>query len=294
MKVRFLPSFIADLQQQAEPNFARRVFSKLFDGNGRFRSDTDDHRYHGIQDAWIRYVSQGKSAFRVIYIRDGEQVQLYRAGPHSVEDNLSPPSSMQPAAVVKEVEIIKQDPSTNEPGDLICSLRTPALWQRVHSRRLVPHKEVVLVSPFLSPELLTRTAKFGKLLDDWIEDGSTVILITKPPAPELFAVFADLEARGVELFFHERLHSKLYMFEVDYARVLYNQNYSDLYVLGSANLTQRGFYWSRDEGNEELCYQMPRFKKNDLDSYVASLAIQSKDLAKIKLENAQSMRRKNR
>jgi len=291
VKVGFLRSFIRDLQEQADPNFARRVFSKIFDAAGQFRTDAEDHRYHGIQDAWIRYVSQGRAAFRVIYIRQGETILLYRAGPHSVEDNLAPPNHTETAAALEDASTPIAEGSAREPGELICSLRTPALWQRVHSRRLVPHKEVVLVSPFLSPEILTRTAKFGRLLDDWIEDGSKVVLVTRPPLPDFFPTFADLEARGVELFFHQRIHSKLYMFEVDRPRVSYGQTYKDLYVLGSANLTQSGFYWSRDEGNEELCYGMPSSNKDALDSYVALLAINSIDLTKLKLETARKLRR---
>src|SRR3954449_2651005 len=96
----FLPSFIADLQAESDANFARRVFLKLFEGDGSFRPDINDHRYHGIEGAWIRYVSQGRSAFRVIYIKKGDEIFLYRAGQHSVEDNLAPPHDLSVAAQV--------------------------------------------------------------------------------------------------------------------------------------------------------------------------------------------------
>jgi len=284
MSCSFLPSFIADLQGETDSNFARRVFLKLFDGDGSFRRDVNDHRFHGIEDAWIRYVSQGRSAYRVIYIRKGDAVFLYRAGPHSVEDNLAPPGDLSAGVASGGSWTPPAPPQPNESsGRLISSLRTPALWQIVHSRRLIPHKEIILVSPFLTQSLLLRTAKLGKLLDDWIEDGTKITLLTRPPASSEHDIFASLEDRGLQLLFNERLHSKLYIFEVDRARLRPREDHKDLVVLGSANLTQSGFYSTRETGNEELCYDLPWAERDNLESYVAYLAHASDDLMGLKI-----------
>ena len=56
------------------------MLSKVLGRDGSFRLDRDDHRFHGIEDAWIRVVSRGNTAYRVIYIRRGRDVYLYRAG----------------------------------------------------------------------------------------------------------------------------------------------------------------------------------------------------------------------
>lgn len=293
MTIEFLPAFISDLQQQADANFGRRVFAKLFDGNGRFRIDVNDHRYNGIENAWIRYVSQGSTAYRVIYLREGDRVLLYRAGPHSIEDNLSQPPSVIPAAYALESDL----PFTSEPneeeslGRFISSLRTPHLSQMVLSRRLIPHKEVVLVSPFISQSLLIRTAKLGRLLDNLVEDGTKVSLITLPPKADDLSFFSDLEARGIELLFHPRLHAKLYVFCVDHARVSHGRNYDDLIIVGSANLTERGFGATRDVGNEELCYEIPITERHAVERYLAFLALHSADLIKLRIDASRQKKR---
>jgi hypothetical protein len=291
MTVGFSPAFIADLQAESDANFARRVFSKLFDGNGAFRADVNDHRYKGIPDAWIRYVSQGRSAFRVIYIKTGDDVFIYRAGPHSVEDNLVAPDEGEAAAKVDKRDIeVEQGPKISM-GRIISNLRTPALWQMVLSRRLIPHKEIILVSPFLSHSMLWRTSKLGRLLDDWVADGAKVSLITRPPPLNDHGVFEDLETRGIAALFHERLHSKLYMFQVDTARVTYGRKQEDLLVLGSANLTESGFGATREAGNEELSYELPHSELSDLESYVAFLAIHAVDLIHLRVDASKRKKR---
>ncbi|QIK78378.1 hypothetical protein G7077_05115 [Sphingomonas piscis] len=224
----------------------------------------------------------------MIYIKKGEKVYLYRAGPHSIEDNLAPPNDLSVAADVPAAFQVEGPATSNEQtnsstGRLISSLRTPALWQIIHGRRLIPHKEIILVSPFLTNSLLVRMGKLGRLLDDWIEDGTKITLVTKPPPLSDHGFFADLEGRGIDLLFHHRLHSKLYVFAVDPSRFGYGQKADDLIVLGSANLTQEGFYCNRDTGNEELCYNLPGRERDNVESYVAYLALASKDLMQLKI-----------
>ena len=74
MTVYFLPQFLTDLSTHMDRHFARRVLQKTILRNGTFREDGDDHRYRGLPDVWIRYVSGGRSAYRVIFIRDGTHV----------------------------------------------------------------------------------------------------------------------------------------------------------------------------------------------------------------------------
>ncbi|TPN59647.1 hypothetical protein FJ981_04565 [Mesorhizobium sp. B1-1-4] len=299
MSVQFLPDFIKDLQDGNGANFAKRVFLKLFDERGNFRRDVNDHRYHGIADSWIRYVSQGTSAYRVIYIRRGEDIFLYRAGVHSVEDRLSSPDIAEGTGVGRETgEFVEEKPKNTEGeadlGRFLCSLRTPYLSHLILGRRLIPHKEVVLISPFLSLSLLTRTAKLGRMFDDFIDDGSNVTLVTLPPCPADLPAFKDLEARGIELLFHDRIHAKLYMFVVNKQKLTGGRDYQDLYVLGSANLTDAGFGAERGKGNEELCYELPVEERSSLESYIAHIALGSDDLIKIKMSLAREQRRNGR
>src|SRR5450755_1328390 len=93
MRVFLAPDFLDDLKSAIHPDFVTRVLDSLVDKAGRFKPDRNDHRYSGITDAWIRYASAGKTAFRVIYIRQSDSVFVYRAGFHSVEDQLAAPKS---------------------------------------------------------------------------------------------------------------------------------------------------------------------------------------------------------
>lgn len=285
MVVHLTQDFIRDIQGEQDANFAKRVFRKIFDEDGSFRRDINDHRYHGLDDAWIRYVSQGGSAFRVIYLRKGADVYIYRAGPHSVEDNLKAPTQLEADIVAAEAldasATLDRSGGDSDLGRLLCSLRTPYLSQMVLGRRLIPHSEVVLISPFLSLSLLTRTARLGRMLDIMIEDGSAVTLLTRPPVMAEVPAFKDLEARGVALLFHQRLHAKLYMFFVDQKRVGHGRSYDDLIILGSANLTESGFSAERDAGNEELSYEVPSSERPHLESYLAHLALGADDLIKV-------------
>src|SRR5262249_16414886 len=108
-------------------------------------------------------------------------------------------------------------------GDgLLTNSQPKFLVHALMGRRLIPHKEVFLVSPFLSSKLLLSTGRFGRILDDLIEDDCKVLLLTRPPKviSEL-AWLSDLEARGIDLCFHPKLHAKIYVFRIDETRVAY-------------------------------------------------------------------------
>ena len=101
MALFFCLEFIEDLKNIQDPKFARRTLRKLIDNRGNFRADGDDHRYHGIEGAWIRYVSMGGPGYRAIYIRRKSDIYLYRAGAHSIEDRLKPPGEFASSHEIK-------------------------------------------------------------------------------------------------------------------------------------------------------------------------------------------------
>lgn len=290
MATLLLPDFIADLQKTTAPHFARRVLRKTLHQNGRFRQDKDDHRYQGITDAWIRYVSAGKSAYRVIYIRDGDRIYLYRAGKHSVEEHLSAPKS---ASFGDAVSVADAGPEIASAMAAIASLEagqaaqppvkrirrnvpTREIRREILSRRNLPHKDIWLVSPFVSRSLLAPTALLGKLLLDQIEDGARVVLVTRPPADQNIDWMEALQELSVNVVVYPRLHSKLYCFVFDddrrYERGLRSgDSYSSLILLGSANLTGSGLGLKDTRNNEELCYAVPEDEIGYIESYVIDL-----------------------
>src|SRR4051812_43593318 len=94
MPLHITRDFLNDLREAEDARFVRQVLNHTIAPDGTFRPDKDDHRYEGIEDAWIRYVSRGRTAYRVIFIRKGTSVFLYRAGLHSIEEKVAQPSAL--------------------------------------------------------------------------------------------------------------------------------------------------------------------------------------------------------
>ena len=199
MPIFLLPDFIADLQDYADAHFARRVLKKTLRPDGNFRFDVNDHRYEGIEDAWIRYVSRGRTAYRVIYLRYGDNIYLFRAGVHSVEDRLAAPtaSTVEAAVPVAAADRISIRERSRTPDYLINRFKrnvpTPQINREIFSRRNLPHKDIWLVAPFVNGDLVAPTAAFGKLLLDQAEDGASVVLITAPPKTEISSGWKGLQ-----------------------------------------------------------------------------------------------------
>jgi len=81
MTVYLMTNFIDDLKSADDQRFVRRVFNQVFDSNYAFKKGQDDHRYKGINDAWIRYVSQGGPAYRIIFIKKDVSIQHLKVHP---------------------------------------------------------------------------------------------------------------------------------------------------------------------------------------------------------------------
>jgi hypothetical protein len=127
---------------------------------------------------------------------------------------------------------------------------------------------------------MNSTHPFGMVLDDLMAEGTTVSLITRPPATkDGLQLFAALEARGFKLSFHDRLHAKLYLFEVieGASSSVGGQAVSNVAMLGSANLTEEGMGFV-DPGLEELCYELPEAVYEHALEFALQLVQDSDDL----------------
>ena len=290
MRTFLLPEFVVDLQSNGDAHFARRVLEKTIHRDGRFREDGDDHRYHGVEDAWIRYISRSKTAYRVVFIRSGSNVYLYRAGGHAVEDRLRAPREraldeavpvMEPEAAVAAKFGGIAVPAGASHGRRAVNrfLRNspgPEINRAIFARRNLPHRDIWLVAPFITPQLLLPTAAFGKLLVDQVEDGASISLITAPPKDRDIAWLERLEERDIGVFCYPRLHSKLYCFVLDenrkHERGLPDPaKLSSLLLVGSANMTAAGLALSKNGWNEELCYSVPDWEIDYVETYVTNL-----------------------
>lgn len=301
MPVFLIPEFISDLQDHTDPHFARRVLQKTLRPDGTFREDTDDHRYEGIADAWIRYVSRRRTAYRVIYLRSGADIYLYRAGEHSVEDHLGAPA---PGAAGNAVPVAdaapeiagaiaampaRERPQPTEPpaNRFKRNIPTPQINREIFSRRNLPHRDIWLVAPFIDGALFAPTAAFGKLLLDQVEDGASVVLITAPPKDKKIEWMETLAERHVGIFVYPQLHTKLYCFVFDENRryepgLREGDRYSSLILLGSANLTGVGMAIGDRRCNEELCYAVPENEIGYVEEYVAELMMRGYELPDVR------------
>lgn len=301
MPLFLMPNFINDLQTHADANFARRVLKKTIRTNGEFRSDPDDHRYGGIDDAWIRYVSRGHTAYRVIYLRYDEDIYLFRAGEHSIEERLVAPEtgSITTAIPVAEggeeiVETIATMPAqygrreAHPPANRFRrNAPHPQINREIFSRRNLPHSDIWFIAPFIDGNLFLPTAVFGKLLLEQVEDGASVAIITAPPKDNNIEWMEKLNEQGVGIFVYPRLHTKLYCFIFDEKRryepgLQHGDHYSSLILLGSANLTIPGLAVDTERYNEELCYAVPDDGIGYVESYVAELMMHGYELTEVR------------
>lgn len=301
MPVFIYPDFIADLQDHADAHFARRVLQKTLNRDGNFRPNRNDHRYEGIEDAWIRYVSRGNTAYRVIYLRSDNNIFLFRAGEHSIEDRLASPTTKSTDAVIQVAEAgtdiqaaARAMPAREIPqvpfrpnNRFRRNVPTPQINREIFSRRNLPHKDIWLVSPFVNSDLFAPTAAFGKLLLEQVEDGAKVILITAPPKDKKIDWMEYLAERQIDIFVYPRLHTKLYCFVLDENRryepgMRDGYRYSSLILLGSANLTSVGMAMGEGICNEELCYTVPENEIGFVESYVTELMMDGYDLPHVR------------
>jgi len=285
MPIYLTPAFLDDLKSSHDARFIKRVLSHVCDDEATFVEGRDDHRFDGIPDAWIRYVSAGRTAFRMIYLRKGADIYIYRAGVHSIEDNLAAPSSILGIQVVTlglQVPARQPFPAVIAPtttlGHLVKTSQKVMLSKLISSMLHVPHLEIVLVSPYYSELTLNRQAPLGRFLDKAIEENTVISFVTKEPEAHELEFFQSLEERGIIVYFHPRLHAKLYLFDIDEGNL--GQYFGDVKktaILGSANLTEMGLELSGKGGNEELCYSLPNSQFQEAREHAYWLMKQSTD-----------------
>ncbi|ERV70145.1 hypothetical protein QOZ52_13925 [Pseudomonas aeruginosa] len=300
MPVFLLPDFIADLQEHNDANFARRVLQKTIKPDGSFRPDSDDHPYEGIDGAWIRYVSRQATAYRVIFLRKGENIYLFRAGEHSVEDHLKKPGEgamksavpveggdTEVSAVVAAITEQQADATLPQVSRFKRNISPSQIHHEIFSRRNLPHKDIWLVTPSVDEELFAPTKAFGKLLLEQAEDGASVVIITAPPKDKNIEWMEKLAERNIGIYLYPRLNSKLYCFLFDDNRryetgLIEGEKYSSLILVGSSDLTAAGVTLGSQNFNEELCYSAPENEACFVEEYVTELMSNGYDLPEVR------------
>lgn len=283
------PEFIRDIQESKHANLAKQVFSHTFDANGLFKTSSDDHPYHGMTDAWIRWVQMGGPGLRLIYIRRGDRVYLYRAVGKSEEDGLTDPKSLAVPAAVEglpnEVILALGESAEAISNRLLKTTKPTYLREAVRSMFHLAHREVLLVSPTVSPPLFRVTGELGRFLDRAVEDGTRCALVTSTPGPSELDLFDDLARRNIEVYFIQNLKSRLFLFDVNQYQSPKEANPSSTVMMGSAELTHHSLGLGDVGKNEELCFRFPQTHFDAFKTYADSLVMSAIDLQghKIKL-----------
>lgn len=289
-KVVLTPQFIEDLQTSKHANFARQVLNHVFSSDGTFKADANDHQYDGIANGWIRWVSMGGVGIRVIYIRTGELVHLYRAVGKQDESGLSHPKDLDPKVIVEGLPEDILNALGESPvlisSRLLKNTSPTFLRETFRSMYHLPHSEVILISPWLSQPLFRRDGEIGRFLDRAIEEGTRSVLVTLPPAESDLEFFDDLALRNVEVYFTQNLRSRLYLFQVNKYRLSKAAKEAHpTAILGSAELTHHSLDMGGIGRHEEICYRFPESHFTAFHNYAGDLLKASIDLPghKIKL-----------
>lgn len=137
----------------------------------------------------------------------------------------------------------------------------------------VKHLEIDIVSPFLDFTLLDSKHGFGRFLDRAVEEDTIVCIVTGCDHDDgILPTFRHLEERGINMFFVPRLHTKLYLFDVDMAsRNPWQKGVDSHAIVGSSNLTSCGLGLADAEVNEELNCRLPAGMFDETRTYVARL-----------------------
>lgn len=266
--------FIRDLIEHSDASFASRVLSKTVGADGGFEADADDHRYRGIEDGWIRYVSRQSTAYRAIFLRRGEDIYWYRAGSHSIEDRLQPPRDLTAAVMIGETPSGLDVMTVHRNPRYLKASEPRLLREVIASRVLVPHRNVALVTPRISASLFSPVGLIGRLISGVLEYGGTVSIITKPPSQRDLAQYRWLVDRGVDLLVHPRVNARMALFEVNDEQLDVEMiNVGSMCVVGSSELTEAGLgLVGAQDVHEELCYEILGDDLDGSNEYILKLA----------------------
>lgn len=283
MKVYITPDFINDLRESGDLRFIRSVLNHTLNDDGTFRTDTDDHQYHGIKDAWIRYVSRKRTAFRVIYLQKGDSIYLYRAGMHNIETRLQQPQNLEISIPINRIDRQALSPQVDIDMGMLLKTYEPTFLSKVfRSMYHVKHNEIILISPFISPDMVARNHHFGNFLDKAVEEDTEVTIVTKPPesrdVPAYMPIYKDLSERCIFIYFRANLHAKLYIFNIDPTKLsMFNRDMKKTAILGSSNLTKPGISLDDEYAQDELCYRLPTAIYQDAYEFAMKLINRSED-----------------
>ncbi len=295
MKVFFTKRFLQDLKKIKDIKIYHALFSKLFQEDGNFVKHRDDHRFKNIDDGWIRRLTAGKTAYRLIYIFKGDNIFLFRIGNHDVEDNLVFDANLESSIPVSDDFLTTTTKSNFEKiqnySYIDASYLLYTKYEKKYSNEFLSiyqgsYKRIVLVSPFISDAMLTQQHQFGRFLEKQIsfEDTEVEIITAMVKDSKRLSFFKFLESKDIKFYFHNNLHAKLFYFELDIEKTGNFKKIPDsTFIMGSANLTNEGLDLDRKGhgSNNEIGFKLPNYLQKDLEGYIYRLKADSYDINRV-------------
>lgn len=167
----------------------------------------------------------------------------------------------------------------------------PTQLHRVLKTRMqYRYSKIHLVSPFFEPAYLTYKHPFGRFLFKARDDATDVLIIVREMDQAHIGIFEELVRAGIRCFFYKRLHSKLYVFETNTTMQTKWSRTDSLAILGSANMTRRGWNLDGGLGNEELSLKMDGPLLQRAITYTNTLTRKCKTFEMERREALKSMR----
>ena len=270
MKVHLTKNIINDLKKNNNLKIFQRFFDKVFDSKGSWKNfDKDDHQFKGQKNSWIRYLSKS-AGYRLIYTKKDGDIFLLRVGEHDkAERKFNSNINFSESVEVSENHnfVVDNNSSYNfiNDGNLNFNHFTlggfgSTLYSNEFKRIFSGiYQEIYIIAPYMNDNLFID-GTFGLFLRKQMMNDAKVTVVTQHVKDiERLKFFKFLEDKGIEFYFLKHLHSKLYIFELNFElseRSTFNPR--DTFILGSANFTTKGLDLDNESNsNHEIGINLP-------------------------------------
>jgi len=311
MKIFFTKKFIQDLKKIKDIKIYQSLFTKVFQDDGNFTKHREDHRFKTIENAWIRRLTGGKTAYRMIYIINNDRVYLFRIGNHDIEDNLTFDSNLNDSIAIEDHSISYNKNNNYENFNEYSYFDNSYLLYTKSDKKFVnelisiyqgSYKKIVLVAPFINLHILEDRHDFGKFLQKQFQLEQTKIEIFTSYKDNLnedrLKQFENISYNlRADIYFINKLHSKLYFFELDFEKTGNARKIlEDTAIIGSANLTDSGLDFERKvhPANDEIGFKLPSIYHNEIGNYISRLKVKSHDTNSLRKNINEASYRKER
>jgi len=273
--------FLSDIKKNQDPKLSKKILEEIVNNLDHSSNNKNDHKYKGLEDGWIRYLSKGSNAFRLIFFKKREKIIYYRVGNHDIEKRVSFPKEFDNNIVKinknSDNEPFNDDNEMTRPNTILNNHSERAIFSSVCGRANIDHKAIYIISAYFEPSMLDRGTHMGGVFDKMAQATNDINILVRADEFKKFENYwKQFEQRGFNLFFLKDLHSKIYLFINRNNNFNKKNNIQNLGIIGSSNFTYPGINRER-KGNYETNYSIDIKKIQELENEVIGLISKSDD-----------------